>query len=66
MTDYYKDAKFYLKADWQDEYQEVSREQWIAAERNAGFRSKTKSDIATGGFTGNGISGEIVFKRIEE
>jgi len=29
--------KYYLKAEWQKEYQEVTKEEWIKAERSAGF-----------------------------
>jgi len=45
---------------------EVTRKEWIQAERAAGFRPKMASTdpgymdtCATGGFTGNGISGSI-------
>jgi len=58
--------RYYLKADWQEDWQEVSKEKWIQAERNAGFRPKYSSDdprymttCATSGFGGNGISGKI-------
>ncbi|KKL87130.1 hypothetical protein LCGC14_1937830, partial [marine sediment metagenome] len=58
----------YLKADWQDEWEEVSKEQWIKAERGAGFRpklyiedSKYMTTCATGGFYGNGVSGKIEY-----
>lgn len=65
--------KYFLKADWQTEYQEVTKEQWIKAERAAGFRPKLSSDdpdymktCATGGFSGSGVNGKIVYSKIEE
>ncbi len=64
------DETYWLKSDWQDEWTEVTKEQWIKAERQAGFRPKCASTelaymttCATGGFTGGGISGKIVFDR---
>ena len=64
------DHRFYLRADWQGEYQEVTREQWIRAERAAGFCPKGVSSthpnymytLATGGFSGGGVSGRIDFQ----
>jgi len=57
---------YMLKADHQAAWQVVSKAEFIAAERNAGFRPKLASDdpaymttCATGGFSGNGISGQI-------
>jgi len=68
-----KTKSYFLKADWQDEWQEVSKEKWIEAERAAGFRPKCSSDhprymkdCATGGFTGSGVSGKIDFLDAEE
>lgn len=47
---------------------QVTKAEWIKAERAAGFRPKCSSDhpsywtqCATGGFSGNGISGHIVY-----
>lgn len=63
--------KYYLKADWQDEWQEVTKKEWVKAERSAGFRPKCASTdeaymttCATGGFSGGGISGKTEY--IEE
>lgn len=60
--------RYYLKADWQKEWTEVTREQWIRAERAAGFRPKMLSSdpryndtCATAGFSGGGTSGKIHF-----
>ena len=50
--------KYFLKADWEDNYKEVTKEQYIKAERNAGFHSKSGDGIATASFTGCGISGK--------
>ena len=51
--------KYYLKADFQKEYQEVTKEEFIQAERCAGFRPKYGDGLATGGFSGGGVSGSI-------
>lgn len=58
--------RYLLKADWQTSWQTVSKEEWIRAERSAGFRPKVSSDdprymqiCATAGFSGNGVSGKI-------
>lgn len=49
---------------------EVTKEEWIKAERAAGFRPKCASDDprywtepATGGFTGSGMSGSIIYEQ---
>jgi len=57
-----KKTKYFLKADWEDEYKEVTEKQFIAAERGAGFHSKFGADhVATGGFSGSGVSGKIEY-----
>lgn len=62
--------KYYLKPDWKNEWDEVSREEWIKAERNAGFMPKLSADhpdymktLATGGFYGKGVGGRIEFDK---
>jgi len=61
-------STYLLKADHQKKPEEVTREEWIKAERRAGFRPKMAStdpdymDVcATAGFSGNGISGFLKF-----
>ena len=50
--------KYYLKADFMDEEKEVTKEEYLRAERVAGFMSKFGIDhIATASFGGNGVSG---------
>lgn len=46
---------------------QVTKKEFINAERAAGFRSKSGSmdDCATGGFSGNGISGSIKYIELE-
>lgn len=58
--------RHFLKAAFAREWTEVSREEWIKAERAAGFRPRMSSDdprymdvYATGGFSGNGVSGRL-------
>ena len=53
--------KYYLKADFQKEAQEVTKEEFITAERAAGFRPKYGDGLATGGFSGNGVNGSIKY-----
>ena len=54
--------RYFLRAQWQEQWQEVTREQWIRAERMAGFRPKYGGDgPATGGFSGYGVSGKIEY-----
>ncbi len=58
--------RFWLRASsllWQ----EATREQFIEAERRAGFRPKPGcGDIATGGFSGGSIQGRITSGEITE
>lgn len=54
--------KYYLKGNWESGWTEVTKDDWIRAERSAGFRSKFGDDHeATGGFSGGGISGRIEY-----
>lgn len=61
--------RYYLKAPWQEYWSLVTKEEWIKAERRAGFRPKMSSDdprymqvCATAGFTGpSGISGKVEY-----
>jgi len=58
--------KYFLKSDHQTEWEEVTKEQWVRAERNAGFYPKKcfdDKDCATGGFSGHGMQGKIEFKK---
>lgn len=51
---------YYLKADHQTEWDEVTREQFINAEQAAGFRSKFGvGHLATSGFSGKGMRGKV-------
>lgn len=46
---------------------EVTRQEFIAAERAAGFYSRTGSDLATGGFSSHGgVSGSVKYIKTEE
>ena len=60
--------KYFLKADWQTDWTEVTKQEWIKAERAAGFRPKMSSDdprymdtCATGGFSSGNTSGKIEY-----
>lgn len=52
--------RYFLKADYRTEWDEVSKEQFIQAEQAAGFHSKFGLyHLATAGFSGRGVSGRI-------
>jgi hypothetical protein len=54
--------RYYLKADHQTEWQEVTQEQFVNAEQAAGFRPKDGcGPVATGGFTGRGMRGRVEY-----
>jgi hypothetical protein len=68
--------KYYLKSttgiesvDSKSEWIEVTKEEFIQAERSAGFWPKgctpeeAKDTTATGGFSGNGISGRVDYEK---
>ena len=59
--------KYFLKYRNEKE-KEVTQEEWISAERGAGFRPKLPTDdprymkvCATGGFGGNNVEGRIKY-----
>ena len=54
--------KFFLKGDWEENFTEVSREQYIDAEGEAGFFSTDDDDIATGSFDGHGVEGKVEYE----
>lgn len=56
--------RFFLKAAWQDREVEVTKEQFVAAERNAGFRPKgeDRGQPATAGFGNGSVSGRVVYE----
>ncbi len=57
---------YYLNTGPNGRYQEVTLEEYVAAERAAGFHPKDGLPVgkpATGGFTGgNGVNGKILSK----
>lgn len=50
-------TKYFLKTEWQDEGTEVTKEQYMAAEMNAGFYPDRENKTATASFGGKGIEG---------
>lgn len=56
--------KYFLKGNWEKKYTEVTKEQYIAAERNAGFYSDEPfaSETATAAFDDNGVSGKVEYE----
>jgi len=54
--------RYYLKADHEKEWSNVTKRQFIAAEQAAGFHSKFGADhVATGGFSGRGMKGRVEY-----
>lgn len=58
--------KYYVKAEWEDEYNEVDMETYMRAEKSAGFWPKFPGRPATGAFSGRGISGHIIYDKTEQ
>ena len=59
--------RYFVKYDEEDDWVEVSKERFIRAERQAGFHSKFGPDnVATGGFSGNGIRGKVNYEMEKE
>lgn len=60
--------KYFLCSDLAEE-REVTREEFAAAERRAGFRPKTGFDLATGGFSKTEgrktVSGRIISEPVK-
>jgi len=64
-----KNKKYFLETIGLNNKVEVTKEEWIRAERSAGFRPKMASNevgymstCATGGFSNNFISGSIKYE----
>ena len=52
--------KYYLKAEWQKKWEEVTEEEFAEAERSAGFYPKPGcGPVATGGFSDGSVEGEV-------
>ena len=59
--------KYYLKAFYEKEYKEVSQDEFVKAERHAGFRPKPGcGPVATAGFNGGGLEGYVEYTKEEE
>lgn len=56
--------RYLLKADWQEEWTEVSKEVWVRAERAAGFHNTMgrPDEPGTAGFGGGGVRGSIRYE----
>lgn len=54
--------KYFLKGDWEKDYTEVTKKQYLAAEGNAGFWPDEPDEIATADFDGHGISGKVEYE----
>lgn len=59
--------KYYLKGSWETEYTEVTQEEFIRAERAAGFHPKYGcGPCATGGFSSGSVSGKVEYVEEEK
>lgn len=57
-------STYYLNSGPNGRYQEVTMEEFVRAERAAGFHPKDGMPIgkpATGGFSGGGVHGKIIY-----
>lgn len=61
-------AQYFLKYSDEREFKEVSKEEYMEAEKMAGFNSKIPGEPATSAFGGKGIEGEIrnIFRKCGE
>lgn len=60
-----EDRKFFLAIDIEPlEWREVTKEQFIKAERNAGFWPKVEGEVATGSFGGRGVVGRTEYIKL--
>lgn len=55
--------KYYLKLDCQKEYTEITKEEYIRAERQGGFHSKIEGEIATAGFSSGSVQGKVEYEK---
>lgn len=51
---------YFLKPSFSDVWCLVTKEEFMEAEKRAGFRSKFEGEPATAGFSGNGIEGKVI------
>lgn len=67
---YNRGERYFLKGDWQGEegWVEVTMEQFVKAERTAGFHNRLgRPDLpATAGFSGGGVQGKVDYPRASE
>lgn len=53
--------KYFLKAFYENNWKEVSLEDFVRAERHAGFHIKGAGPTATSNFSGGGLRGYIKY-----
>jgi len=59
--------KYFIKSFLNEDYKEVTKEEYVKVERLAGFRSKFgPNEIATAAFSGSGWHGYIRYNEIKE
>lgn len=62
------DVRYFLRWDDEEDWREVTVDEFVRGERRAGFRNTMgRPDLtATGGFHGNGVSGRIRYGMADE
>ena len=55
--------RYFLKTDWTN-WKEVTKEQWVRAERSAGFHNTMgqPDEPGTGGFSAYGVCGKLLYE----
>lgn len=62
MTDYYENCRWFLRHGGEDQpFVEVSKDEWLQAEYDAGFHGGRMIRPSTGGFGSGAINGIIVY-----
>lgn len=61
MTDYYKECRWFLRHGPETRYVEVTRDEWLQAEYDAGFRGGRMIRPSTGAWTNGRAAGVIVY-----
>jgi len=58
--------RYYLRTTWNKKWDEVSRREFIDAEREAGFYPKGGIGVATAGFSHGSVEGRVDFEFVEK
>jgi len=56
--------RYYLRTKWNKKWDEVSKKEFIDAEREAGFYPKGRGRVATAGFIHGSVEGRVDFESV--